>query len=100
MPPAKTARPSLEEARKATAEAAAETSRVLTDLGRKAQGAVKERLDGLSGPAKDYTDDAGERLETAQQYVVDRINEKPVPAALTALAIGLALCFLLAGRSR
>ena len=97
---ANSSRPSLDEARKATADAAAETGRVITDLARRAQGAVHERLDGLGGPARDYIDDAGDRLEEAQRYLVDKINEKPVPAALTALGIGVVIGFLLSGRGR
>ena len=73
---------------------------MITDLGKRAKTVVRERLDDLGGPASDYADYAGERIETAQQYLVDRINEKPVPAAMAALGLGVVIGFILAGRSR
>jgi ElaB/YqjD/DUF883 family membrane-anchored ribosome-binding protein len=97
---ANSSRPSLEEARKATAEAKAETERAVAELARRTQRAVQDQLDGLSGPARDYADYAGERLDLAQRYMVERINEKPVAAAVTALGVGVVIGFLLAGRSR
>jgi ElaB/YqjD/DUF883 family membrane-anchored ribosome-binding protein len=94
-------RPTLEEARKATAAAAAETQRVVSDLADRATRAARERVDGLKGPARDYADYAGERFDEAQTYVVERINEKPVAAAAIALGIGVVIGLLLAsGRNR
>jgi ElaB/YqjD/DUF883 family membrane-anchored ribosome-binding protein len=85
----------LEDARKATAEAAAETSRALNDLAKRAGSVVHERLDDLGVNPKDYVDYAGQRIGTAQEYLVEKINEQPVKATLAALGIGLALGFLL-----
>ena len=93
--PAKS-RPSLEDAHKATAEAAAETGRALNDLARRAGTAVQERFETVGVDPRDYADYAGEKLETAQQYVTAKIKEKPVQATLTALGVGLVLGFLLA----
>jgi ElaB/YqjD/DUF883 family membrane-anchored ribosome-binding protein len=98
--PAKSSRPSLEDARKATADAAAETGRALNDLARRAGSAVQERFDDIGVDPREYTQYAGQKVETAQQYVVDRINERPVPAALTALGIGVVLGLLLSGSRR
>ena len=95
--PDTSSRLSLEEARKARAEAAAEASRAVGDLTRRAQEAVHERLDGIGGPARDYTELAGERFDEAQRYLVDKINEKPIQAAVTALGVGVVIGFLLAG---
>jgi ElaB/YqjD/DUF883 family membrane-anchored ribosome-binding protein len=93
-------RPSPEDAHKATAAAAAETARALTELARRAGSAVQERFDGLGVDPREYTEMAGERLENAQQYLVDRINERPVPAALAALGIGVVIGMLLSGHRR
>lgn len=93
--PARQPPPSLEDARKARAEAAAETGRALNDLAKHAGSVVNERLDDLGVKPRDYVDYAGERIETAQEYLVEKINQQPVKAALAALGIGLALGFLL-----
>ena len=77
---ADSSRPSLAEARKARAEATAQAERVITELAGRTKRAVQDRLDGMSGPARDYADYAGERFDEAQTYLVDRINEKPVAA--------------------
>jgi len=97
---AKSSRPSPDDARKATAQAAAETARALNDLARRAGSAVQDRFDDLGVDPHEYTDYAGRRFEEAQTYLVDRINERPVPAALTALAVGVVLGMLLSGHRR
>ena len=98
---ASNSRPTLDEARKATAAAAAETQRAVTDLAARATRAAQERMEGLKGPARDYADYAGERFDEAQTYVVERITEKPVASAAVALGIGVVIGLLLAsGRNR
>jgi ElaB/YqjD/DUF883 family membrane-anchored ribosome-binding protein len=97
---ANSSRPSLDEARKATADAAAETGRALNDLAKRAGSAVQERFDELGVNPREYTDYAGQKVETAQQYLTDRINERPVPAALAALGLGVVIGFLLSGSRR
>ena len=88
-------RPSREDARKATAEAAAQTGKAINQLARTASTAVQERIDGLGINSKDYVDYAGDKLEDVQQYVTGKIKEQPVKAALAALGIGVVLGFLL-----
>ncbi len=96
----KSSRPSLDEARKATADAAAETSRAINDLARRAGSAVQERFDDLGVNPREYTDYASQKVDSAQQYLTDRINERPVPAALAALGVGVVLGLLLSGSRR
>jgi hypothetical protein len=98
--PAKSSRPSVEDAHKATTAAAADTARALNDLARRAGSVVQERFDGLGVDPREYTEMASERLENAQQYLVDRINERPVPAALAALGLGVVIGMLLSGSRR
>ena len=94
--PAKSSRPSPEDAHKATVEAAAETGRALSELARHAGSAVQERLDDVGVNPRDYADYAGDKLDTAQQFVTAKIKEQPVKATLTALGVGFVLGFLLA----
>jgi ElaB/YqjD/DUF883 family membrane-anchored ribosome-binding protein len=94
--PSKEPRPTLEEAHKATTEAAAETGRALNDLATRASAVVKDRIDDLSENSRQYVDYAGEKIETAQEYLTAKIKEKPVQATLTALGLGFVLGLLLA----
>jgi ElaB/YqjD/DUF883 family membrane-anchored ribosome-binding protein len=86
----------LEDAHKATTEAAAETGRALNDLARRASAAVHDKIEDLGVDPRPYADYASEKFEGAQEYLVAKIKEKPVQAALTALGVGLVVGFLLA----
>jgi ElaB/YqjD/DUF883 family membrane-anchored ribosome-binding protein len=45
-------------------------------------------------------DDAAERLDEAQRYVVERVQERPVQSTAIALGVGVLIGLLLAGRRR
>ncbi len=98
--PAKTVDLSLEAAANAAADAVAESERSLAELARRAEKAMQEGLAELRERSRDYADVAGEQFETAQRYVVDRVQERPVAATLAALGVGLVLGLLLAGRNK
>ena len=49
---------------------------------------------------REYYDDAAERFEEAQRYVVERVQERPVQSTAIALGVGVVLGLLLAGRRR
>ena len=49
---------------------------------------------------REYYDDAAERLDEAQRYVVERVQERPLQSTAIALGVGLVLGMLLAGRRR
>jgi ElaB/YqjD/DUF883 family membrane-anchored ribosome-binding protein len=85
-----------EAARKFTAEA----EKVLADIAKKAEAAVREAIVELRDRSRGYADAAGEQVETAQRYVVDRVQERPVSTTLTALGVGVLLGYLLAGKKR
>jgi ElaB/YqjD/DUF883 family membrane-anchored ribosome-binding protein len=89
-------RPSPEDAHKATVEAAAETGRAIGDLASRTRAAVKDKLDEIGVDPKPYVDYAGEKFDDAQDYLVAKIKEKPVQAALAALGVGFVVGFLLA----
>ena len=79
------------------ADVVAETERSLADLARRAERAIQEGLAELKDRSRDYADVAGEQFETAQQYVTDRVQERPIAATLAALGVGVVIGFLLAG---
>ena len=87
-------------ASKIAADVAAQTERSLTELARRAEQAIKEGLAELKDRSGDYADVAGEHFETAQQYVADRVQERPITATLAALGVGVLVGYLLAGRKQ
>jgi ElaB/YqjD/DUF883 family membrane-anchored ribosome-binding protein len=90
----------LDQAAKIAAEAAAETERSLTELGKRAERAIQDGLAELRSRSRDYADVAGEQFDVAQKYLVDRVQERPVAATLTALGVGVVIGLLLAGGRR
>lgn len=72
----------------------------LTEKAKAAQEALKGHADALMERTKDYRENAGQQLNDAQEYLVERIKERPVTAAFTGLGVGLILGLLLANRSR
>jgi ElaB/YqjD/DUF883 family membrane-anchored ribosome-binding protein len=90
----------IDKAAKIAADAAAESERTLTELARKVERALQEGLAELRTRSRDYADVAGEQFDTAQRYVVDRVQERPMAATLTALGLGVLVGVLLAGRRR
>lgn len=96
----------------------ADAHRVLEDLGRAADHAREtfpelarqardlfdegvERLRGqVREGGKDARDAAGEQLENARLYVVDRVQERPLTVTLAALGVGVLVGLLFAGSRR
>jgi ElaB/YqjD/DUF883 family membrane-anchored ribosome-binding protein len=87
-------------ASKIAAEVTAQTEKSLAELARRAEQAIKEGLAELKDRSRDYADVAGEQFETAQQYVTDRVQERPITATLAALGVGVLVGYLLAGRKQ
>jgi ElaB/YqjD/DUF883 family membrane-anchored ribosome-binding protein len=85
---------------KIAADVASKTEQQLSELTRRAEQAIKEGLAELKDRSREYADVAGEHVETAQQYVTDRVQERPITATLAALGVGVLVGFLLAGRKQ
>ena len=47
---------------------------------------------------REYYDDAAERFDEAQRYLVERVQERPMQSTGIALGIGVVIGMLLAGR--
>lgn len=65
---------------------------------------VRERARGYYDTARvrgrEYYDEASERLDEAQRYVVERVQERPIQSTAIALGVGVVLGLLLSGRRR
>ena len=85
---------------KIAAEMASKTEQSLAELAKRAEEAIKEGLAELKDRSRDYADVAGENFDTAQQYVADRVQERPITATLAALGVGVLVGYLLAGRKQ
>lgn len=91
------------EAKTATEEAAgkmpAEMQRTFSDARARIEQAVQDGLEQLRAQSRAYADTAGEQLEQAQQYVTERVRERPLAATGAALGVGVLIGLLLsAGR--
>ena len=87
-------------ASKIAADVAAQTEKSLAELAKRAEAAIKEGLAELKERSRDYADVAGEHFETAQQYMTDRVQERPITATFAALGVGVLIGYLLAGRKQ
>ena len=66
----------------------------------RAEQAVRERAGEFRERAQHYYDEANDQLETAQRYITERVQEKPLASTLTAVGIGVVIGMLLAGGRR
>ncbi len=66
----------------------------------RARDLLGDRADKWRDQAEEYADIAGEGLENARVYVVERVQERPLTATLAALGVGFLLGALLSGSRR
>lgn len=74
--------------------------RRIREFALRAEQAVRERAGEFRERAREYYDDASDHIETAQRYVTERVQEKPLVSTLTAVGIGVVIGMLLAGGRR
>ncbi len=58
---------------------------------------VQEALDLARSRSKVYAEGAGEQLETAQKYMTERVQERPLAATAVAVGVGVLIGLLLSG---
>lgn len=76
---------------------AAETQRSFADAAKKIEQAVAEGVEQIRAQTRAYADTAGQQLEEAQEYLTERVKERPLVAAGAALGVGVLIGLLLAG---
>lgn len=84
------------EAKRMTAEA----QRAFTEARGKIQQAVQDGLEQLRSQSRTYADNAGQQLDHAQQYVTERVRERPLAATGAALGLGVLIGLLLSSGRR
>ena len=65
-----------------------------------ARDALDDRLGQLRDQGRDAATAAGDQLEDARAFMVDRVQERPLTATLAALGIGFLLGALISGSRR
>lgn len=100
MPASSSNNSALDDARAGAEEIAAQTERSIQDLARRAEKAIQEGIDTLRNQSRGYVDTAADRFDTTQRYVVDKVHERPLTAALTALGVGVVVGLLLSSGRR
>jgi ElaB/YqjD/DUF883 family membrane-anchored ribosome-binding protein len=70
------------------------------ELAKSAQKAFADGVEQLRHQGKDVADQAGEQLDTAKLYMVERVQERPFTATLAALGAGFVLGLLFAGNRK
>jgi ElaB/YqjD/DUF883 family membrane-anchored ribosome-binding protein len=73
--------------------------RTLRDAARRIEKAVRESVETVRTQSGPYRDNAVQQFDEAQQYVVERIKERPIVATLAGLGVGLLVGLLMASRS-
>jgi len=96
----KAANSAADHSQRAFNDAISAAERTLTDAARTAERVLKEGVDTLRAQTKVYTDNAGQHVEEAQRYVMERVKERPMTATLAGLGVGLLLGLLLSNRSK
>ncbi|HXU99084.1 MAG TPA: hypothetical protein VG166_01130 [Caulobacteraceae bacterium] len=89
-----------EKGQKAFADALAAAQQTIADAAKAAERALRDGAETLRAQTKEYRDSAGAQLDDAQRYVLERVRERPVTAALAGLGAGLLLGLLLSNRNR
>ena len=78
-----------------------DTERTLRALAERLEQGVQDALEVAKTRSKVYADSAGEQLETAQKYVTEQVQERPLTATVAALGVGVLIGLLLSsGRNR
>ena len=78
----------------------ANVERTFSDAARRFERTVQDSLETLRAQSRTYADTAGQQLDEAQRYVVERVKERPLAATGAAIGVGLLLGLLLAGGRR
>lgn len=78
----------------------AEAQRVFAEARGKIQQAVQDGLEQIRAQSRTYADTAGEQLDQAQQYVTERVRERPLAATGAALGVGVLIGLLLSSGRR
>lgn len=96
----KAANSAADHSQRAFNDAISAAERTISDAARTAERVLKEGAETLRAQTRAYTDNAGQHVDEAQRYVMERVKERPLTATLAGLGVGLLLGLLLSNRSK
>ena len=95
------AQPALDEIQSAASASTAKLDQAVGELKERAGRVARDTLQSLRTHATPYVDDAGEHLQTAERFIVERVQKQPLTTTLAALGVGLLIGLIIGGgRSR
>jgi ElaB/YqjD/DUF883 family membrane-anchored ribosome-binding protein len=77
-----------------------QTRDALPELARRAERAFLDNAGRLRNRSREAASAAGEQLDTARMYVIERVQERPFTTTVAALGAGFLIGLLFAGRRR
>jgi ElaB/YqjD/DUF883 family membrane-anchored ribosome-binding protein len=77
----------------------AEAQRSFADAAKRIERAVTEGIEQLRAQTRAYSDTAGQQIDQAQQYMTERVRERPLAATGAALGVGVLIGLLLSAAS-
>ena len=90
----------LENAQRALKDSLAVAERRLSEAAKTAERVIKDGVDAIKAQTQVYSGPAGQTVDEAQRYIVERVKERPVTATLAGLGVGFLLGLLLSSRGR
>ncbi len=95
-----TVKADVAETKDSAEETIKDAEKTLRALAERLEKGMQEVLEIAKSRGKVYAEGAGEQLETAQEYVTERVREKPLTATFAAMGVGVLIGLLLSGRNR
>jgi ElaB/YqjD/DUF883 family membrane-anchored ribosome-binding protein len=90
----------VDNAQRALKDSLAAAERRLTDAAKTAERVIKDSIEAIKAQTQAYSGPAGQTVDEAQRYVIERVKERPVTATLAGLGVGFLLGVLLSSRGR
>jgi ElaB/YqjD/DUF883 family membrane-anchored ribosome-binding protein len=87
-------------AQKAIADVLASAQQAIAESAKVAERTLRESAEALREQTRPLRESAGVRADEAQRYVLGRVRERPVTAALAGVGAGLVLGLLLSARRK
>ena len=97
---ANAAESAVDHGQRAFADAISAAERTFSEAAKTAERTFREGVEALRSQTKVYGEEAGQRMDEAQRYVLERVKERPVTATLAGLGVGLLLGLLLSNRNK